>query len=199
MPIRISTLVLLALLSPRPLAAAERSHAPPLLTKAGEPPAEATAPVRAQFPRAKHVSAAGCSVGRTGVPAYGLVFVEDQGANLQADQVRAAAVVRAGDGWKLQLFPDTLDVPGVGVQRGLFTDFVQQGRVAERIEVRCATPASKDRISPRLGKWTAQDKALRATNQLCFAVSNVYNNWACFAYGERKGTFEQTFVQLQAD
>ncbi len=109
------------------------------------------------------------------------------------------AVIKTSAGWKLEVMADEIDLPGGGFQRGLFSDFVHGGHVSGPIEVKCANPTKDDQLRPEVGKWLVKEKDLRTSQQLCFAISDVYNNWVCYAYDDKRGALRQSFAQLQAD
>jgi hypothetical protein len=198
--IAIAVLVLtLATSTDRSRAAAEEVFSPQPLAAAKELPKDAMAPVLAKFPRATLVSQTACNVGIGRLLAYALVITEAENAGIKTEQVRAVAVIKTSTGWKLEVMADGIDVPGVGFQRGLFSDFVDGGHVSRPIEVKCANPMKDDELLPEAGKWLVKEKELRASQHLCFAISDVYNNWVCYAYDDKRGALRQSFAQLQAD
>ncbi len=81
----------------------------------------------------------------------------------------------------------------------MFEDFLKEGSVSQPIEVKCANPGRDDRLSPKVGKWLVKQKELRGSQHLCFAISDTYNNWVCYAYDAKRGTLVPSFAQLQAD
>ncbi len=180
-------------------AAAEEVFSPQPLAAVKELPGDAIAPVLAQFPRATLISHAACNVGTGRLPAYALTIMETENPGRRGEHIRAAAVIKTSTDWKLEVMADEIDLPGGGFQRGLFSDFVQGGRVSERIEVKCANPTKDDELDTGIGKWLVKEKELRASQQLCFAISNVYNNWVCYAYDDKRGALRPSFAQLQAD
>lgn len=196
----IAVLVLtLAPLIDRSHAVAEEAFSPQPLAAVKELPKDAMAPVLAKFPRATLVSQAACTVGSGRLPAHALVITEAENTGIKGENIRAVAVIKTSAGWKLEVMADGIDVPGVGFQRGLFSDFVDSGHVSRRIEVKCANPMKDDELLPDVGKWLVKEKELRASQHLCFAISDVYNNWVCYAYDDKRGALRQSFAQLQAD
>jgi hypothetical protein len=155
--------------------------------------------VRAKYPAAEVVSATPCKLGTAGLEGYGLVYLTKKTATLTPGDVRPAIVVRVAGHYELIEIDPKIDVPGVGNVPSFINDFVSEGKLKGKIEVKCTNPEKDNDIHEDRGKYLIHDEPLLSHNHLCYAADFVYNSWTCYIYDDQSKTIRNSFVQLLAD
>jgi len=161
--------------------------------------------IEAHYPAAAIVAKVFCPIGERQVDSWGyLVLKEDGGAHVL---LPLAVVEVNGEARLLEIGSRITYSYGAG---GFLDEFVSYGdfedlreSLAENYRLKCADLLDDDDLANEQRHFQISDPqalaSAKESKHLCFAASDMYNNWACFWYNDRTGAMELSFAQFFSD